>query len=227
MMDNNIINATTKTLLPLEPNSSTIICGPSNSGKSQFTKKLIENLENMYDNDPPVQVLYCYGVRQTLYDEMEASVKNIQFHEGLPSETFIDEYADGKHTLIVLDDLMNDVLNSELVERMFVQLCHHKGLSVVYITQNMYQPGQRARTINLNATYLCLYHNIRDKLQVSCLGKQMYPRQTSMFMEAYEDSTKKKYGYLFIDLSPHSDNEYRLRTNIFPGEDTIVYYPKP
>ena len=109
---------------------------------------------------------------------------------------------------------------------MSVQLCHYKGLSVVYITENMYQPSQRARTINLNATYLCLYHNICDKLQESCLGKQMYPCQSPMFMEAYEDSSKKKYGYLFIDLSPHSDNEYRLRAHIFPGEDTIVYFPK-
>ena len=47
---------------------------------------------------------------------------------GLQSETFIDEYADGKHTLIVLDELMNAALNSELVERLFVQSCHHKGL---------------------------------------------------------------------------------------------------
>ena len=224
-MDNSS-SVNVKVLLPLQPNSSAIICGASNSGKSQFTKKLIENLEQMYESDPPVRVLYCYGVHETLYTDMEASVPNIQFHEGLPNEKLIDEYADGKHTLIVLDDLMNSVLNSELVERLFVQSCHHKGLSVVYITQNMYQPGQRARTINLNATYLCLFHNIRDKLQVNCLGKQMYPRQTPMFMEAYEDSTSKKYGYLFIDMSPHSDNEYRLRTNIFPGEDTIIYRPK-
>ena len=82
MMDNSIINATTKISLPLEPNSSTMICGPSNSGKSQFTKKLIEILENMYDTDPPVQVLYGYGLRLILYDEVEVSIKNIQFHGG-------------------------------------------------------------------------------------------------------------------------------------------------
>ena len=214
-----------KTLLPLQPNSSLILCGPSNSGKSQFTKRLFENLEYMYESDPPVRILYCYGVHQRILMTWKPLLKIYSF-TGLPSETFIDEYADGKHTLIVLDDLMNAALNSELVECLFVQSCHHKGLSVVYITQNMYQPGQRARTINLNATYLCLYHNIRDKLQVNCLGKQMYPRQTAMFMEAYEDSTKKKYGYLFIDMSPHSNSEYRLRTNIFPGKDTIIYMPK-
>ena len=195
-------------LLPLEPRSSLIISGPSSSGKSLFTKRLIEQLDKMYKSDPPVKVLYCYGVHQHLYDEMEKSISSIQFHDGLPTEEFIYQFADGKHTLIVFDDLMNSCLNSDMVERLFVQ------------------PGYRARTINLNASYLCLFHNIRDKLQVNCLAKQMYPCQTKVFMEAYQDSTKERYGYLFVDMSPHSDNEYRLRTNIFPGETTYIYTAK-
>jgi hypothetical protein len=36
-------------------------------------------------------------------------------------------------------------------------------------------------------------------------------------------SRREKYPYIVIDLSPHSDTEYRLRTNIFPGELTRVY----
>ena len=42
-------------------------------------------------------------------------LKTYSYMGGLQSETFIDEYADGKHTLIVLDELMNAALNSELV----------------------------------------------------------------------------------------------------------------
>jgi hypothetical protein len=34
---------------------------------------------------------------------------------------------------------------------------------------------------------------------------------------------RDKYPYILIDLSPHSDTDYRLRTNIFPGELTRVY----
>ena len=224
-MDESTTGTTTKT----QPNSSFVITGPSNSGKLIFTKKLINKLNNMNEVNPPTKVLYYYGVHQVLFDEMERSMKNILFnilfHEGLSTKCFIEEYSDTEHTLIVLDDLMNVALNSEMVEQLFVQSCHHKGLSVVFITQNIYQPGSRARTINLNATYLCLFHNIRDKLQVNCLAKQMYQGQTKMFMEAYEDCTKNNYRYLFIDMYPHSQDEYHLRTNIFPGEDTIIYRP--
>jgi len=34
---------------------------------------------------------------------------------------------------------------------------------------------------------------------------------------------RAKYPYIVIDLSPHSDTDYRLRTDIFPGELTRVY----
>ena len=49
------------------------------------------------------------------------------------------------------------------------------------------------------------------------------------FIDSYIKATSsKKYGYLFVDLSPRLYGEetlYRLRTNILPGETTIVYLP--
>ena len=120
---------------------------------------------------------------------------------------------------------MNCVLNSEMAQKLFVQWCHHKGLSVIYITQNLYQKSMISRTIGLNCTYLCLFHNVRDQLRVTCLGKQMYPGKSRVFIEAYQDSTIKKFGYLFIDLSPQSEHKFRLRTNIFSDEDPILYAP--
>lgn len=218
--------SSTKALVPLQPRSSLQIIGPTGAGKTLFTKRLIEEVNNMYDEDPPQKVLYCYGVYQPLFDEMEQSLEYVKFYEGLPTEQFIDEFAAGKHTLVVLDDLMQAVLKSDMAERLFVQSCHHKNLSVAFLSQNLYQKGPKAKTISLNCTYLCLFRNVRDKQQIKCLASQMYPGKTDIFMEAYNDCTKAKYGYLFIDLGPHSEEEYRLRTKIFPGEDTIIYLPK-
>ena len=209
--------------LPLLPYSSLTISGPSNSGKTMFARRIINERHSLFEKNPPQKVLYCYGAHQALFYDMEKETENIVFHEGLPTESLIDDYANGEHILIVLDDLMNSVLNSEMAEKLFVQSCHHKGLSVIYISQNMYQKGNHARAIALNSTYLCLFHNVRDQLQVRCLGKQMYPGNSQSFVEAYRDCTSRKFGYLFIDLSPQSDPTYRLRTNIFMGEDPIVY----
>ena len=42
-------------------------------------------------------------------------------------------------------------------------------------------------------------------------------------MEAYEDATSVLHGYLIVDCDPKSPRELKLRTNIFPGEETICY----
>ncbi|GFY49144.1 uncharacterized protein TNIN_469841 [Trichonephila inaurata madagascariensis] len=51
-----------------------ILAGPSGSGKSQFVKKLIEN---KMIKPFPKKIVWCYGINQTLYEEMP----NISFHE--------------------------------------------------------------------------------------------------------------------------------------------------
>ena len=45
-------------------------------------------------------------------------------------------------------------------------------------------------------------------------------------MEAYEDATSELYGYLVIDCDPKSSRDLKLRTNIFPGEQTFCYLKK-
>lgn len=63
-------------------------------------------------------------------------------------------------------------------------------------------------------------------MQITCLAKQMYPGRVKYFQEAYTDATKEKYGYLFIDLKPDTPENFRLRTNIFPGETQFTYIPR-
>ena len=45
-------------------------------------------------------------------------------------------------------------------------------------------------------------------------------------MEAYVDATSHAYGYIVLNLSPHrGDDNYIMTSDIFPGEDLIVYIP--
>ena len=69
--------------------------------------------------------------------------------------------------------------------------------------------------------------NLRDKLQISYIGRQIFPGKGKYIQEAYEDSMKEPgYPYLMLDLSPYSDDQYRVRSRIFPGEFPIIYLPK-
>ncbi|CAG2255207.1 unnamed protein product [Mytilus edulis] len=66
----------------------------------------------------------------------------------------------------------------------------------------------------------------RDMLQIQTLGRQIFPGRTKFFMDAYQKSISKSYGYLVVDITPHSDKSYQLRTDILPDQDTIIYQPE-
>lgn len=59
--------------------------------------------------------------------------------------------------------------------------------------------------------------------QVACLARQVFPGQSKAMVEAYQDCMLKQFGYLVVDLSPHAEEDHRLRTNIFKDEVTIIY----
>ena len=181
----------------------------------------------MYENDPPKTITYCYGAWQPLFEEMEKSIQGLQLHDGLPTKEMLQEISsNGKHNLLVIDDLIDQMVKSPDMELMLTQGCHHKNFSVIYLTQNLFQSGKNARTIALNTWYLIMFKNLRDASQITSLAKQMYPGKSGILKEAYEDATKGCYGYIVIDSSPHAELKHRLRTRIFPNEDPIVYVPR-
>lgn len=210
--------------IPFQPCSSMCISGQTGSGKTRFVYRLLTHLDEMYVKEPPKRILYCYGIHQPLLDEMEQHISNLKLHHGIPSnETIQDLTSDRQHTLIVLDDLMHRVVQDVDMELLFTQGCHHRRLSVIFITQNIFPRGSKSRTIALNTYYLVLMKNMRNASQISMLGRQLYPGRSKLLIDAYTDATKQAFGYLVVDTSPQGNDKYRLRTNIFPEEEPTVY----
>ena len=192
------------------------IPGPSQCGKTQWTLKFIKHINQMVS--PSIErIVWCYSIYQDIFDDQ----KNIEFHEGIPSEAMFD----GKRrTLLILDDLMSQV--DDLVENIFTKLSHHKSVSVLFLTQNLFFKSKQARTISLNSHHIVIFKNARDAMQISNLARQMYPGNRKFMIEAFKDATSGPYGYLLIDMKPYTEEAYRLRTNIFPGETHYVYVRK-
>jgi len=122
-------------------------------------------------------------------------------------------------TLLILDDLMSET--NQLVAKVFTKISHHRNVSVVYLTQNLFDKNKYARTISLNAHYLVLFKNPRDATQFATLARQMYPNASKFAIEAYKDATSAPYGHLLIDLKPDQDERISRRNAVCVCEEVI------
>jgi len=116
---------------------------------------------------------------------------------------------------LVLDDLMAECSNNDAVEKLFTRGSHHRQLTTVLLTQNLFRKGQR--TQSLNAHYVVAFKNPRDRSQMAFLFRQAFPKQKHP-EEAFKDATDSPYGYLLFDFETDTPETLRLRTNIFPTD---------
>lgn len=181
-------------MYPFEACSTFTITGTTGAGKSTWVFNMLKDRAVMFTT-PPSRILYCYGVHQPLYDVMKRDLTDFTLHEGLPDSETIDAFCRGNagHGIILLDDLMNEVACNTQMEKLFTQGAHHRGLSVIYITQNVFAQGRCARTIALNTHYLILFRSMRSASQISHLGSQLHPGKSSILVQAYQDATKEQH----------------------------------
>jgi hypothetical protein len=204
--------------VPFQAGSPMIISGPTGSGKTVWTYRLLK--DNLFTQRVS-SVLYCYGVYQSFFDHF--NIPNLKFQQGLPSKERIEALNDGNFHIVILDDLMEQIIKSSEAQDLFTKHCHHFNISAIFITQNIFAQGKYARTINLNTHILVLFANKRDESQAVFLGRQLFPFHLNHFLEVYQDATAENHGYIVIDCDPKSSRQLKLRTKIFKGEQTIVY----
>ncbi len=215
--------------IKFESPSCYFVSGSTSSGKSRLLARLIRNRKDMF-NIPPVKVFYAYKEWQpSLFGEMQQK-DDVNFHQGLPTEEIIKKWSNdvgGQHLFLILDDLQHDVCSSREMAVLFSVTSHHCNISCVLVAQRLFPQSKFSRDLCLNCHYIFLLNSKRDKLQVANMGRQLCPGQSAYLTFAYDDAmASKPYNYLLVDLHPSTPKEYMLRTDIFPGELTVVYLLK-
>jgi type IV secretory pathway VirB4 component len=196
-----------------------IVSGQTGSGKTVFVNRLLRNQAQMHDL-PPERIIYAYSIPQPSYQELATEFPILEFSVGLPDSLELD----GRRTLLIMDDLMTEMQNDKRLVAFFTKM-RHNNLSTIFIVQNLYFRSQYAATVTRNAQYMVLFPNFRDTSMIGTLGRQMFPQHKNFITAAFDDVLSKPYGYIFLDLKPHTDNKLRVRTNVFPGEEMVVYRP--
>jgi len=198
--------------------STLLISGPTGSGKTAFVIRLIN--ENLFSKTPS-RIVWFYNEFQPLYETIH---KEVEFKKDC-NETFYKGLSTSNTNLVVLDDQMTSLRDSQVLTKLFTEGSHHRNLSIIYIVQNLFDRGKSQRNVSLNAQYIVLFKNPRDSAQIQCLSRQIYGRNSKFLVDAYIDATKQPYGYLVLDLRPETEETFRVRTRVFKGEVCEVYQP--
>ena len=210
--------------------SSILVVGPSSCGKTTFVSSLLkgDNPRKFFRKWIP-NIHYCYGAEQPGFATLKKTIRNITFHQGIPSVADLTKWF--KKTgggLLIMDDLMKEGGSDSQVLDLFTRESHHRNITVMYLCQDMFPPGKYAKTISRNAHYIVAFKNPRDQLGFRNLVQQAFPQNWRDVVKVYKRATNRPYGYLILDFHPSSNDKYRLYANILSEGGSLprVFCPK-
>ena len=211
-------------VIPFHHPTTILIAGPTFSGKTSIVKKMIRT---RMVQPAPDRILWVYKEKDGNLEVVPIfqELPNVQFYSELDANIF-DSINAQERNLIILDDVMNEAGDSKSVAKLFTQGSHHRNMTVVFLVQNLFHQAKQMRTISLNSHYMVLFKNPRDQGQIRALSYQMYPSEKNFLVDAFADASASPHSYLLLDLHPETPEHFRVRSNIFPGETTIVYVPR-
>ena len=123
--------------------ASLIIAGPLGSGKSELVEKLLK--EKSLFHPPPKKFVYCYDRWQPRFDRIKKQPK-VLFYKGLPPQGALAKwFKPDQHGILILDDLMEESGNDKRVLDLFTKDSHYRGITALYLTQDLFPPGKFAK----------------------------------------------------------------------------------
>jgi len=217
---------------------SMTISGPSQCGKSEFIFNLIKFRNEIITADFK-RIIYCqsncYSVKNLIFfDRLKNEFPSLEIIQGLPDINELQLTFNNEPALLIVDDLMNDVLNSKKMVEIATIHAHNFNLSVIFILQNFYAAGKFSTTLQRNSQYKVLFYNSADLVEQRNLSMQMagsakfLPLCFDYLLDHYPES---KSFYLLIDAHMRSAiKKFWCRSHIFPQNHNgpitpIVFFP--
>jgi len=141
------------------------------SCKSSFCLRRLQKLDSLY-TEPEIGggIIWCYSGKPG-FPKRQQLPPYTTYHEGVP-ENFGGGV--GKLCLVILDDLLNDVYSNQVCD-LFTRGSHHRNISVILITQNLFLQGRFCREISQSAHYLVALKGDRGKKEFMYFANQGYP----------------------------------------------------
>ena len=219
-MDMNIIDGND---LKFRDFSNILISGCSQSGKTEFTKKLLMHSDQMFLTPPDVCMI-VYSHWQKAYEELQNKWgSKITFLQETPDESYIAETMMGKkHGLFVVDDKVSEVVKTTFFMDLLTRMAHHYRLTNCILVQDPTLSGKMKSVLSRNFHVNILLRSPRDRNYLRTLAIML--NDYKCVTQSYDDACAQPYGYLVMDLHPKSNLQLKYRTNIFPDDKCCVIY---
>ena len=158
-----------------------IIAGATGSGKTTNIFKLLKFKDIICDKKIQ-KVHYFYSLWQPLYNQMKELNLVDNFINEIPDReellSMVDNANNGDlanpvHQALVFDDLMISITKRKdnLMSELMTIFGHHKNLSVIIISQLLFQPGDTKYTVlTENCHYLMFLKSPRNSSKIIHLG---------------------------------------------------------
>lgn len=198
--------------------------GPTACGKTTF---LMQVIQQKLIHPWLRKIFYFYGStwQPGTFDHLQ-SVHNVTFVKGF-DESVVTENDSRDTTLVICDDLILELRDSEAAANLFMRGSHHLNMSVILIEQSLFPKGKQSVSMKQNTHYVVIFKSPADALGVATLARQMFPQKRGKFLiDAFHDCTKEPFSYLIIDAKQSTPDEIRLITNVTnEDEHPVVYIP--
>ena len=195
------------------------VSGPALCGK---TRQVLRILEEQCVQPFPTRIIWVFSKWQPEYEKARAFYPHIEFVRGWSDELY-ESLPHNEKNLQITDDQMTEADDSTTLSNLFTKGAHHKNLTVLYLVQNVYNISKSQRTLSLNTHYNVVLSTERDASQFCSLAYTMHPGDARWLLDAFNNATKKPFGYLLLDHHPTSKRDMRVLTNILPGKGLMVY----
>ena len=129
---------------------------------------------------------------------MQKKIKYLEFVQAVNFEFRDSLKNNGTKYLLIFGDTCEEICNSKA----FVDIAtagRHRGLSTIYIKQNLFHQSKLGRDVELQNTHIVIFKFPRDVMQVSIFSAQL--GLGSELVDRYRHATSLPCGLLLIELS--------------------------
>ena len=208
------------------------------AGKSEFLFNLVKYRKDIFTSEFH-RIIYCQpesvlSGSQDFFNRLQSEFSHLEHCIGVPNLAKLNLDYGNLPSLLLIDDLMSSVLNSEEMLDLVTKNVHHNNVTVCFTLQNYYASSRFGKSIIRNCHYRVFFYSRIDQRELNLISSQI-ANAPNFFMAnfkfLFEKFPNDPSHYLLIDgqfRSPMSS--MWCRSLIFPKEkggeiNPIIFFP--